>query len=69
MDYDYFVMMDEKIIPMNKFKRHVYPSMKQSSTTLSDFVAKNKISLSNYKDTMRIIEYFNNEQSGLASTR
>lgn len=69
MEYEYFVMKDETIMPMKRFRRHVYPSLKQSSATLSDYVAKNKIDLFNFNDTMRLIEYFNTEQSRLASTR
>jgi hypothetical protein len=67
IDFDYFVMMDERLIPMSKFRRHVYPSLKRSSASIRDFARQNRINLFSINDTVELIEYYNNERSGVAS--
>lgn len=67
IEYDYFVKTEDEILPLNKFKRKVYPVLLESSSDkLKAFVSRYKLSPSRLHDIIKIIDYFNKGQSLLA---
>jgi hypothetical protein len=66
LEFDYFVLIDGKMMSLKTFRWHVYPSLKKSSALVRDFVRKNKINIFNVDDTLLFIRYFNFEQPVLA---
>jgi len=69
IEYDYFVVTEENLMPMNIFRRQVYPTLKKSSESLRNFARKNRINPYDVDDTIRFIRFYNAERSGLASAR
>jgi hypothetical protein len=69
LEFDYFVLIDEKMMSLKTFRWHVYPSLKKSSSLVRDFVRKNRINIFNADDTLLFIRYFNFEQRAMASAQ
>ena len=69
IEFDYYILNNGEVIPIHDFKDALYPSLKSSSTMLSDFAKKNKINPARIRDAVRFIEYYNEVQSGVASAR
>jgi hypothetical protein len=68
-DYDYFVVKDDQFMPINKFRRELYHDLKRNSSALAAFAARERLSLYNIEDNIRLIEYYNEQQTGIASAR
>jgi hypothetical protein len=69
IEYTYFVLTEESLMPLNVFRREVYRTLKKSSPEMQEFVRKNRINPYDVDDTIQFIRFYNAEQSGLASTR
>jgi hypothetical protein len=67
VDFDYFVLIEEKIIPMKTFRWRIYPSIKKSSSEIRDFVKRNRINIFNMPDVIRFCNYYNAAQPAMAS--
>jgi hypothetical protein len=67
VDFDYFVLIDEKIIPMKTFRWRIYPALKKSCPELRDFAKRNRINIFNMPDVIRFLNYYNAAQPALAS--
>jgi hypothetical protein len=66
-EFDYFVLIDEKIIPMKTFRWRIYPALRKSSSEVRDFVKRNRINIFNMPDVIRFCNYYNAAQPALAS--
>jgi hypothetical protein len=68
-DYNYFVVIQDRIMPMIEFRRYIFPNLKASSENLQEFAKKNKINRQSTNDVIAFIEYYNDVHSGFASVR
>lgn len=59
-DYNYFISCQEGVMPLKKFKRKIYPTLKaKSGDRLAGFVTKNRLHADLPVNAIRIIEYHN----------
>lgn len=59
-EYDYYVLYDEEITPLHKFKKQVYPAMlKKSDGALESYVKANQLSPKSLDDIVDISAYYN----------
>jgi hypothetical protein len=65
--YDYYVLKDDELMPINEFRRHVYPSLKKASPSLKEFVKQNKLRASNIDHNIKVIVFYNQAVSASAS--
>jgi hypothetical protein len=68
-EFDYFVLINEEIIPMKRFRWHIYPALRKSSPELRDFAKRNRINIMNMPDVIRFVNYYNNAQPAMASKK
>ncbi len=60
LDYNYFILYNDVITPLGKFKRKIYPHLQsRSDGRLEEFVSINRLSTDRPVNAIRIIEYYN----------
>jgi hypothetical protein len=59
-DFDYFVLLDEQLIPLTSFKRKILPRLQsQHPVEISAFLSMNKLELQSMKVAFEIIHFYN----------
>jgi hypothetical protein len=57
--YNYFVLSDNELMTLNKFRTKVYPALLTRSETLSRFMEDNKLNPNHRADIIKIVDYYN----------
>jgi hypothetical protein len=58
-DFDYFLLYENEMIELRKFKRLVYPQIKEQSKELLTFVKKGKLDPAQPGNAIKIIRHYN----------
>jgi hypothetical protein len=60
-DYEYFVLYDEEIQGLHKFRKKVYPALvEKSNGALADYVNENRLSPKTLEDIVEMTSFYNN---------
>jgi hypothetical protein len=60
-EYEYYVLYDEEILGLYKFKKKIYPSLNtKSEGALDSYVKNNQLSPKSLDDILDMTEYYNN---------
>ena len=60
-DYEYFVLFNDEILPLHKFRKKVFPSMlDKSQGALQQYVKSNQLSAKTLDDILDMSQYYNN---------
>lgn len=60
MDYDYCTWFNEELVPINRFRRQVFPHLHASAIArLDNFMLENGLVANNEINAIRIIDYYN----------
>jgi hypothetical protein len=63
LEYDYFLLSADGFVPMEKFRRKVYPHLLEASNgTLKKYVQANHLSPSRLLDSILIVRHYNDLQ-------
>lgn len=59
--YQYYVSVDDDLIPFLKFRSEVYPRLISNSEALSQYMHLQRLSPNHHADIIRIVEFYNKE--------
>ena len=59
VNYNYFILQENHMIPLSQFKRKVYPEMLAKEEGIEMYVEDRDLNLRNDSDVMRLIAYYN----------
>lgn len=60
-DYEYFVLYNDEILELHKFRKKIYPTLLENSEgALESYVKTNQLSAKTLEDILEMTEYYNN---------
>jgi hypothetical protein len=59
MDYDYYILQEDQFIPINKFRKKIYPLLLENDPELKAYARENALGAGRLTDVLKIIEHYN----------